>query len=74
MKTTLYNCIINYIDDPMTQSVAKRATWLGNDETHYLRKWEDKDIKDLKTLLQLTMNSIENQLLVQSYESEMQDK
>lgn len=73
-KTSLYNCIINYINDPMTQSVAKRATWLGNDETHYLRKWEDKDIQDLKTLLQLTINSIENQLLAEAYESEMGGK
>jgi len=57
----------------MTQSVAKRATWLGNDETHYLRKWESKDINDLKTLLQLTINSIENQLLAKAYESDMGD-
>ena len=25
----------------------ERANWLGTDETHYLRKWPDKDLKDL---------------------------
>ena len=30
------------------------AVWLGNDETHYLRKWDGKDLKDLESLIQLT--------------------
>ena len=58
----------------MTKSVALRATWLGNDESHYYRKWEEKDFEDLKTFLRLTINSIENQLLVEKYENEMQNK
>ncbi len=36
-----------------------RAVWLGNDQTHYLRKWEDKDLADLKRLIQLTLHWIE---------------
>lgn len=71
IKSFLSKCISKYIKDPMTRSVAERATWLGNDETHYYRKWENKDISDLKTLLRLTINAIENQLLAESYESEM---
>lgn len=67
----LSRCINNYIKDPMTKSVAERATWLGNDETHYYRKWENKDLSDLKTLLRLTINAIENQLLAGLYENEM---
>jgi hypothetical protein len=39
--------------------VAKRAAWLGNDETHYIRKWEDKDLDDLKKLIKLTVLWIE---------------
>ena len=57
----------------MTKSVAKRATWLGNDETHYYRKWEDKDLRDLTNLLRLTINAIENQLLAESYEEDMKE-
>ncbi|HLG39051.1 MAG TPA: hypothetical protein VI461_05245 [Chitinophagaceae bacterium] len=72
-ETPLAKCIEKYIDDPMTKSVAIRATWLGNDETHYSRKWEEKDFEDCKILLRLTINSIENQLLVEKYENEMQN-
>lgn len=68
----LSKCINEHIEDKMTIRVAKRAAWLGNDEIHYFRKWEDKDIEDLKILLTLTMNAIENQLLAESYEGEMQ--
>ena len=53
---------------------AKRAAWLGNDETHYTRKWEDKDVKDLKLLVHLTVNWIDNVLLTQKYISEMDAK
>ena len=73
-ETLLSKCIEKYIEDPMTKSAAIRATWLGNDETHYYRKWEEKDLEDLKILLRLTINSIENQLLVEKYENEMQNK
>ena len=71
LKSSISKCINKYIKDPMTKSVAERAAWLGNDETHYYRKWENKDISDLKTLLRLTINAIENQLLAESYENEM---
>lgn len=67
----LGTCIKNYIDDPKIESSAKRATWLGNDETHYVRKWEDKDINDLKILIKLTVNWIESFLLTKQYEKEM---
>jgi hypothetical protein len=31
----LGKCIDDDVEDPKTKAVAKRATWLGNDETHY---------------------------------------
>ena len=43
----LGRCIDEHIDDERLKSVAKRAAWLGNDETHYVKKWEDKDIEKL---------------------------
>ena len=36
--------ISDHIDDHRIQDIAKRAAWVGNDETHYYRKWPDKDI------------------------------
>ncbi len=70
-KTQLSRCINNYIDDVKLKQISERATWLGNDETHYVRKWEDKDIKDLKLLIQVTVNMIHNDLLTEKYLSDM---
>lgn len=58
-KLPLAKCIDDYVDDEMVKAVAKRAVWLGNDETHYVRKWEDKDVQDLKGLIRLTILWIE---------------
>ena len=41
------NVVKEFITDPRIQAVAKRALWLGNDETHYLKKWVAHDIDDL---------------------------
>lgn len=67
----LATCINNYVDDANTKRCAERAVWLGNDETHYVRRWEDKDISDLKTLIRLTMAWIQNNLLTEKYLSDM---
>lgn len=59
------------VSDPNVKQCASRAAWLGNDETHYERRWEGKDISDLKTLVQLTMNWIHNNVLTKRYLHEM---
>ena len=64
-------CINKYIDDRRLKATAHRASWLGNDETHYTRRWEDKDIEDLKVLIRLTMNWVENVLLTDEYTDSM---
>jgi len=56
---TLAACIAEYVDHVKLKAMAARAAWLGNDETHYVRRWEDKDLEDLKTLINLTLHWIE---------------
>lgn len=73
-KSTLASVIGTYVDDKRMKSVSKRAVWLGNDETHYVRKWEEKDLKDLKTLISLTLHWIEMEYLTSSFEVEMPEK
>ena len=73
-NTQPLQCINNYLDDQRIRQSATLATWLGNDETHYIRKWQDKDIKDLKVLIKLTVNWIENVLLSEKYVMNMQPK
>jgi hypothetical protein len=70
-STPLATCINNYIDDPRLKKCAEKATWLGNDESHYVRKWKHKDVTDLKVLIKLSVNWIENVLLTESYDKEM---
>ena len=47
--------IKKYIDDPRIKTLAERTAWLGNDETHYVRKHTDRDINDLKDLIKATV-------------------
>lgn len=51
-QTPLAKCINQYIEYQSIKNTATAATWLGNDETHYVRKWTDKDINDLKTFIE----------------------
>jgi hypothetical protein len=52
-----------YVADKRMLTTAERATWLGNDETHYIRKWEDKDLADMKSMIQLTCYWIQSEHL-----------
>jgi hypothetical protein len=70
-KKLLGSCIAEYVDDNRIKAVAKRAVWLGNDETHYIKKWEGKNLEDLKKLIELTVHWIEMEVLSKSFEEEM---
>lgn len=61
-KKFLSNCIQENVQNDNIKQVAKRAVWLGNDETHYVRQWEDKDVQYLKKLIDLTVRWIENEI------------
>lgn len=44
--------IDKYLNDfPKLQNLAKAASWIGNDETHYIRRHDDKDIRDMKQFI-----------------------
>lgn len=43
-------------DDLRIRAVAERAGWLGNEETHYIRRWQDQGLGDLKCLINMTVN------------------
>ncbi len=58
-KVQLWPCINNYLDNQNIKNVAKRASWLWNDEIHYIRTWWTKDLEDIKALINMTVNWIE---------------
>lgn len=74
LNEALMNCIANRISDANIKGVAKRATWLGNDETHYMRKWETKDLQDLKKLIDLTVHWMEAEALTSDLLKDMPEE
>ena len=70
-KKLLGKCINEYIDNPQIKKMATGATWIGNDETHYIKKWEDKDISDLKKLINLTVQWIVLEIMTKEYQDDM---
>jgi hypothetical protein len=73
-KKFLNNCIQENVQNDNIKNVAKRAVWLGNDETHYVRQWEDKDVQDLKKLIDLTVRWIENEIETERVLQEMNNR
>lgn len=51
-------CVAEYINSKTVRDFAERAVWLGNDESHYEKRWEDKGIDDLIDLIHLLIDSI----------------
>ncbi|WP_368492853.1 hypothetical protein AB4J90_16370 [Geobacillus thermodenitrificans] len=71
-KKFLGNCIKEDIDNYNVKQIALRAAWLGNDESHYVRQWKDKNIEDLKLLLRLSMRWIVDEIITNRYIEEME--
>ena len=72
-RMPLAACINAFSRDDRIKAMAGRATWLGNDETHYVRKWEAKDLSDLKKLIDLTVFWVSAELLTKELETGMPD-
>jgi|SRR5690625_194679 len=70
LRKPLGQCV-NMLDNNNIKEIAKRATWIGNDEAHYVRKWEGKDIEDLKKLIDVTVYFIAMNVASKKYLAEM---
>lgn len=62
---------LDYIDNQRLKSAFQKATRLWNDETHYTKKWIDKDINDLKKLIDICQTFITHDIQLDSYEETM---
>lgn len=65
--------VITLIGDSNLEALTKRATWLGNDETHYERTWIRHDIEQLKKIIWIVVRYIENELAARDVLAEMPD-
>ena len=50
-KMPLSQVINEYIESEKIKKLSKASAWIGNDETHYVREWNDKNIDDLKRFI-----------------------
>ncbi|WP_434565130.1 DUF4145 domain-containing protein [Thermoanaerobacterium thermosaccharolyticum] len=53
---------IDKIESQKIRDLAKASVWLGNDETHYLKKYEDRDINDMKRFIRALAYFISSEL------------
>lgn len=60
----LGKCIDTYIDNPKIKALAKASSWIGNDETHYVRRNSDYNVKDLKRFISAAVTFIVYELTV----------
>ena len=73
-KTALGACINNFVTDENIKTTASRAVWLGNDETHYVRQYDDFDIEHLKELIDLTVNWIDTDVRTREFQQRLQKR
>ena len=67
----LASVINNYFSKENMKVVGSQAAWLGNDETHYERRWVGKDLQDLKNLIMASVHFIAMERLVANLPSDM---
>ena len=53
---------VKRIDDRRLQILAERAVWIGNDETHYIRKHDDLDVVDMKRFIKAAVHFVDAEL------------
>lgn len=64
-RLRLGQCITSYIKQEKISTLAKRVAWIGNDETHYTRKHQDRDISDMKKFIQAIVHYVGMELAVE---------
>ena len=58
IKSSLLGTCINKISDTKIQTLARDATWLGNDETHYEKRHPEYDITYIKLFIKTLVQFI----------------
>lgn len=62
IKVEPLSASIRRIEDDRIRILSERATWIGNDETHYIRKHENLDIAEMKRFIDAVLHYIESEL------------
>lgn len=62
---------IKRIKNKDIRETAEEASWLRNDESHYLRRFTDMNVAHLKDLIKLVVNFIDNKERSKKYKDKM---
>lgn len=65
----LAQCIKNYISFDNIKTLAEKSAWIGNDEAHYIRKQEGRDVSDMKSFIQACVYFISMTLITEDASS-----
>ena len=58
-SASLSACISTYINNEKIKTLARASAWIGNDETHYVRKHQNYNVQDLKRFINTVVAFIE---------------
>ena len=61
-EKSLLGAAIQSIENEHIKSLAKAASWLGNDECHYVRKHTSHDVEDMKHFILVLANFLVSEL------------
>ena len=59
IKKNRLGTAIDKIENSGIRELARRGAWLGNDETHYVRKHEGRDVSDMKRFIRSMLTFID---------------
>ena len=57
-------CLNTYIDNDSIKTLAEKSEWIGNDEAHYKKLQDDRDVKDMKKFIDALVYFISMSLIV----------
>lgn len=69
IKSELLGNSINRIENSRVKTLAQRCAWIGNDETHYVKKHDNRGLEDIKRFINATLHYIESELAFEEAES-----
>ena len=68
-STWMMKCLKDYIDNDKIKTLAEKSEWIGNDEAHYVKIQDDRDINDIKKFINALVYFISMSLIVDDAET-----
>lgn len=65
VPTITLSAAINLLENKSLKTLALRCAWLGNDESHYVRKHENYSVSDLKTFILAAVAYVDSELCLE---------